>query len=360
MFRMAQSSIVTLAATIVAVCPAWGEITSFTGYAEARLQEFVNGVERDSTISAQSFPATQSELPLQVVAAFLNEDQPEPAAAAVASQFADPRELDQANPEEFAINLTLNSISADVRYTARAVSQETRGVLFSPGEIAGTQDGQTVELLGRLFLDGALVIVARDTGRDLRGAQVRLRVTVEQITDGTSQTVFFGEVSLNGDVGGGATVSAEGAFPTDDLIFSDLGELNLEFGVFRLLVIPPIDIDYEFSSVVGQPTTLRATVQVEAANIEDHVGVAAVIGTPTGTITDVISFTQGLDAAQKFLSAVQSERANPTGTPAFAPPPQPVFPLFGFLCGPLGLVSLLGCVAACVAPRVALRTGWIS
>lgn len=334
--------------------PVQAAITSITGFAEARLQEFRDGSPGDSTVANDTFPTTQSELPLQVVATFATTDPNDPAAAAVAAQFADPRELNQENPEEFAINLSLNSISDAVRYEGQAISQETRGVLFSTDEIAGTAEGETVNLTGRFFLDGALAIVSQVGGRDLTAASVKLTVTVERIAgDAAPEAVFSGVLTLSGTAAGDVDVESTGDIPTDALILTDLSALNDDFTVFRLLVIPSVAIDYDYSAVIGEPLTLRATVQVDAANEVDRVGVAAVLGTPTDTIAQVFSATQGSETAQKLLAAVQSERDNPTGEPAF--PAAPTFPLLSLLCGPLGFGTQLGLLAVCLAPRLNRR-----
>lgn len=336
-------------ALLYPVVPAAAEITSIAGFVEAFIQEFAGGQEGNRTRATDSFPTTQSELPLQVIATFGTEVASAPSAAAVAAQFADPRDLDQPNPEEFAINLTLHSLASDVRYDARAVSQETRGVLFSPGEIAGTAEGDELTLTGRLFLDGALAIAARDATRDLTGAGAVVKVTVQQIGDSDPPTtVFSGEVSFTGSTAGQTQVGASGDFPTSALIFTDLSALDDDLDVFRLLVIPGVAIDYTFTAVVGEPLTLRATVEVEAANLEDNVRVAVVLGAPTDTITDVLGVTAGPDAARKFLDALQAERESPTGEPAFPAPGLGV-------CAPLGFGSLAllaaGCLCTGLHPR---------
>ncbi len=315
------------------------EITSITATAEAFIQELRNGLAGDRTRASDAFPTTQSELPLQVVATFVSEQTDEPAAAAVAAQFADPRDLDQPNPEEFAINLSLNSLSPDVRYEGEATLVETRGILFSAGEIENTAEGDVLELTGRLFIDGALAIVSSDASRDLSGARVFLTLRVEQI-DGQGEPVerFAGEVSLMGAAGGGVTVGESGDFPLESLVFTDLSNLDPNLPVFRLLILPDVTIDYLFSATVGEPTTLRVTLEVQADSLEGDVGVAAIIGTPSDAVTDVFSQTLGSAPAQKIVTAMLSERDDPTGPAAF---PDAGGSAAG-LCPTVGFASLAG------------------
>ncbi len=324
----------------VSVAPA--DITSLSGSVAATVHEFRVDAQGDVDQASDSYPGT-CELPLQVVARLISEF-PDEAAGMAAAQFADPTELDQPNPEEFAINLTLNSISANIRYTGEATSQEVRAVLFSEADL-GQPAGTSVPLVGRLFLDGALVVFSVTPDRDLTGAYVRLRVTVvKQVTGQEDETVFSGSVELNGGPGGTATTASSGQFPTAAAVLSDLSALPDEFEALHLLVLPDLAIDYDYQATVGEKFTLQATVEVEAANLADAVGVVALIGTPTDTFTEVITLTQGQEVAAKLLSAIQKERDQPTGQPAF--PDQTTFapPLFG-LCGTFGLEAAVGLFA---------------
>jgi len=324
----------------VTVAPA--DITSLSGSVAATVHEFRVDAQGDVDQASDSYPGT-SELPLQVLAWLISEF-PDEAAGMAAAQFADPTEYDQPNPEEFAINLTLNSISPNIRYTGEASSREVRGILYSEAEL-GQPAGTSVSLTGRLFLDGALVVFGVVSDRDLTGAYVRLRVTVvKQVTGQEDETVFSGSVELNGGPGGTATTTSSGQFPTANLILTDLSLLPDEFGALHALILPDLVIDYDYQATVGEEFTLRAKVEVEAANLANAVGVVALIGTPTDTFTEVVTLTQGQEAAAKLLSTIQKERDEPTGQPAF--PDQTAFvpPLFG-LCGVFGLEAAVGLFA---------------
>lgn len=329
--------------------PAFGEVTSFSGKADARVTEFVSGVVGQQGSQALTHP--DSPLPLQVVTLIRSEDSTQfPSAAAAAAQFADPTELDQANPEEFAINLTLNSVSPEITFTASALSQETRGVLFSSGELGRRfTTGTTANLSGRLFLDGALTIIAADASRDLTGAFVTLRVSIDKITSSGEERVLDGALELRGAPGGESTVNVSGEFPTRGLLLTNLGVLSPDFGSFRVLILPNIQVPYQYTAVVGEPFELRATVSVDAATIADNVGVAAVLGTPASTLSQVINLTNGSDAAAKFVDQIAKERENPTGDPVFDEPSA-----FG-LCGLFGIEGLVGLAALAGMKRTCRR-----
>lgn len=326
---------VALGAAFTAGAPA--EIVSIAGRVEATITERIVGGIGLSETSTSVFPG--NALPLQVLADLSTGTGSFPSAGAVAAQFADPNNVLLVNPEEFAINLTLNSVSPDVSYEGVAVSEETRVVQFAAGELGlGSSEGDLASVRGRLFVDGALAIIAADPGRDLTGSTVRLSLTITRSTEGQSdESAFFGSVEIAGGEGGGVSVSSDGDFPTGRLILSNLGRFSENFGALHVLIIPNVQIDYTYTAVVGTPATLTASVQIDAANSPDNVGVAGVLGTPVGTLSQVLTLTSGLDAASKTVDLIQRERDDPTGQTAF---PQASTPLGN--CGLLGLEALLG------------------
>jgi hypothetical protein len=326
--------------------PATAEVTSIAGYTLAEVTEFRSGVEGDHDRATDSYPETSAVLPLQVIAhltssGFLAGTATEEAAAIVAAQFADPRLPDSPNPGEFAINLALNSVSESIRYEARAVSRETRSVVHLPRELdLLVPAGAPVSLTGRLFLDGALTLFAEDAGQDFTGAYATLTVTVVKRLEGLpDETLFTGRIELRGDTEGQVTVADEGAFPTDRLILDDLTESMPDFGAFHVLIIPDIAIDYPYSANLGQEFILEATVEMTAANLPDHCGVAAVLGTSTDALTQVIELTEGAEVAAETLSAFSKAREDAAADAALQPPS--LFPL----CGVLGFETLIGLAA---------------
>ena len=334
--RRSVWGIVAVAATLLPAS-ALAEITDIRGRVELVIQEIRFNVEGDRDEVFEIFPDTSSDLPLQIVGG-LAASGSEIAHARAAAQFADPRELNQPNPEEFAINLALYSSTPNTRYEARARASETRDIIFQPGELAEAVEGEPVLVFGRVFIDGALAIFAVDAGRDLLGAHVSLSVRVVKESETSSQTVFAGSVEINGGLAGTVFVSATGQIDTSTLILSDLSPVSDDFGVFHVLIIPNLDIVYSYEASVLEEFELHATVEVLANNVEQSMGVAALVGSPTDSLKQVIEATTGTNAATKMLAALEQERANPTGVAAFPPPPPPVPPL----CGLFGIEALAG------------------
>lgn len=329
------------------------ETTGFSGAASVTIKEFVGAENGQTGTASKAFPSPDGQLPLQVVTSLRSGEGRFPSAAAAAAQFADPTTVSGDNPEEFAINLTLSSVDPSIRYEAIATASESRDIVFAAGELSrNSADGDVAELVGRLFVDGALTVIAVEADRDLTGAFVRLSVEVVKSQAGVAdEIVYFGRIELRGQSDANVVVASEGDFPTGRLILTNLASLSSDFSAFRVLIIPRIDIDYEYTATVGQPFTLTARVEVEAANIPDNVGVAAVIGTPADTLSDVIGVTTGSSAATKVVDAIRAERDDPTGDPAFPDDaPRASLPF----CGLFGLEGLIG-ISAIIGLRGRIR-----
>jgi hypothetical protein len=319
--------------------PALAEIASIAGSAAAQVQEFRGRQPGDFESASDDFPGTSASLPLQV-AATLTAAAPERAATSAAAQFADPRTLDQPNPEEFAINLALSSETSGVWYESSAEVEELRSIVLSADELGGAATGEPVSVLGQFFLDGALTIFSSDSARDLSGAFVTLRATVTQERDGQpDHVVFAGELTISGLPDGQVQISAAGDIPTSTLVLSDLSVSTEELDSFVVLIIPNLELEYAYEALVGEEFRLRASISVEAANIPG-VGVSGLLGTPVDSLTDVLEATRGEESSDRMLNALQKEREQPTGERAIdngetATPP----PLLN-LCGLLGWESV--------------------
>ncbi len=337
-----------IALLVPGVAPlALGTVTAIRGSADVSVQEVVNGVDGNSEKAFDSFPETSTQLPLQVVARLVN-GPPTIGAGVAAAQFADPRLVAGPNPGEFAINLSLDSVTPDIRHVSRATVIETREVVFNEGELGTQPAGTAVQLVGRLTIEGTLAMFSADAGRDFRGARVALLTTVTRSQAGAiDEIVFSGQVILEGIEDGRVQVSTTGQFPASSLILTNLAGRVPSLFAFQAVILPNVPIVYSYDAVVGEPFELTATVEIVAENVAGNCGVAALLGTPTDLLADVIGATQGDATAKSLLAALADERAAPSGEPAIAPPPLVPF------CGLLSFELLL---PMAIAP-LALRRG---
>ena len=336
---LTRTSIVGLLviSTLWPALPAMAEIISLGGSASAAIQEVRASPTGNTAQASKTFPGTAATLPLQVIARLADSD--EEAAGSVAAQFADPNDVAGPNPEEFAFNLALNSLSPEIYYTAQASTEEVRGVQFTASE-AGAADGELVQFRGRVFIDGALAVFAVQDLTDLTGVQLTFSVTIVQQADGhADQEVFAGSISITGGLNRQVCFAAGGDFPTSGILDADLAALDPQLSVFHVVILPNLIVEYPFEARVGQPFTLRAKIAAEAANRPGGAGVAAVLGTPLDTLQEVIALTRDQATAQKMTAALQQERAAPTGKETF--PTNPLKTLFP-MCGLFGFESVLG------------------
>jgi hypothetical protein len=319
-----------------------GEIVSIHGSASAAIQEHKSGADTRSGQASDAYPDPTATLPLQVVARLA--DVENEAAGSVAAQFADPTTAQGPNPEEFAINLTLNSLSPEIYYAGQASTEEVRDILLRPADVGLAATGQTVQLRGRLFLDGILAVFAVADAQNLTGVTIAMRVIVAKEVEGAEPVqVFAGTLTIAGGTGQQVNATVEGDFPTSGILDADLAAIDPELGVFRAFVLPNLILDYTYAATVGQPFSLRATVEIDAANQPNGTGLVAILGTPLETLQEVITLTRNAATAQTMTTALEKERQSPTGVPAFPEPsnPLPRCGLFGFE----GVLALFGLVA---------------
>lgn len=338
---------------LASIGPAWCAAAVVDVSATATVSIRVAG-GGNAVTDTQAFPG--DPLPLQPVVAVRSDQAGVRAAGVGAAQFADPNSLPlQANPEEFAVNISLDSVSPSISYEGSARVVETREITFEPVDL-GAAAGASRTVQGQVFLDGALAVFATTRERSLSGAGATISITVEQRSPSQGdQTLVAGSIALAGADGGVASATTSGALRNALAFSADLGGQIDALPVLNVLILLPTTIRYNYTAVVGEPFTLVATLDVQLNNAPDGVGVAAIVGTPVTSLQEVIEATRGSDAAAKFLALLQREREDPSGQAVNAP--RAAAPLLG-LCGLFGVETALLALAtggACAARGVRRR-----
>jgi hypothetical protein len=312
------------------------DVLEITATADVVVKEFAGGVERDFVEAADLYPETVADLPMQVAGRLGDQAN----AAAVAAQFADPREFDSPNPQEFAVNLALLSLEGDVAYEGRATVTETRVVRLAAGDFPARPAGTRVDVLGQFFVDGALVLLAPDR-QDLSDTSVTLRINVTRTSDEATETLLEGSVGLVGGPDGAAELVSAGEFPLTTLIREDLAANVPDFGVFQVLIIPRVRVIYGYAARLEEPFSLTATVEVDSRSAAGGPSVAAVLGTTVDELLDVLELVQGKESAAATLAALDAARAEARDAAAARAAGLPACGLLGI--GPLVLsVTLVG------------------
>lgn len=307
-------------------------ITDLRGRVESRVTEFRDGKPAGSEFAADDFPTT-SDLPLRVLA-LVSAPAEKPGGGSAAAGLFDPSTSTTENPAEFALQLSLSSASDAVRFEGSALAREERDVVFSPDEV-NRAAGERVQLIGRLFLDGALTAFAPQSSADLTGVSVAWHASVVQrLADGAEFKLFDGTLTLSGGAGGTATVEVSGDFPPGIVFVDGSGAPDL-FPAFNIAVVPATAIDFEYEAIVGEEFQLIATMELTGANAAGFTGVTALVGAPQTDLPTVINETFGAPRGDQTLARIAAERADPTGEPLAASDPLR-------LCGLFGLESALG------------------
>ncbi len=338
------------------------EVTDIQASVSAELTELIVAGDGSTTIgdtveANDAYPTTVVELPMQVIVDLVGAS--EEAAAACGAQFADPRDLDQANPEEFAVNLALSSASATTRYEAATKLVERRSVIFHPDELNNRANGETATLVGTLFLDGVLALLGGDPGTDLAGVSVSLKASVviesREPNDASEPvTVFTGGVLLKGQSGSDALTQVSGDFPSDRVLVVDLSNLATDFDAAHVATLPLVQLDYEYDVVVGRAYDIVVTLEIDAQNAEDGTAAVCLLGTPLNLLADVIAVTQGEATGKQVQAALLQERESPTGVPVST---LEAGGGIGGLCAPIGFTSLIGLMALTGAEFARTRRG---
>lgn len=312
-----------------------GAVTSIQGSVRATLQESINDGGGDAVDVTDDLPGTTNQFPLIAIAQLLSSASS--GAGSAAAQLADPTTSGGLNPQEFALNLAISSVDGTRRFVGAAKATEVRDIVFNETDFIGAQTGDTVQVQGRVWIDGALSIFSEDSARDLTGAVVVVRVRVVQSSGGE---VFTGDVRLDGGGAGSAIRSRSGDFQNIISPVADLGDLNPDFAVVWIATIPEVFVEYNYEAVIGTPFTLTATYELDATNLPDGVGCAAVIGTPFETLAQVVALTQSEPAAARIAQNISSKRqeVNARSQPAL------LCPLAGAALTviPLAAVSMIG------------------
>jgi hypothetical protein len=342
--RMLIAPIVLATACGLSVTHLAAETLSIGGNVAVTIREVRDGVVGDPNVAALSTAEITATDTLAVVnrQLFVDPEDSERVAAAIGgAQLANPR-LNQVNPEEFAINITLDSLHPSVHHRASAISAEDRVVSFSSAEL-GRPNGASTVVTGRFSIDGALAVYAAEDGADLSNARVALRARVMAgPADATPQVVFDGTVTLEGAANGRANGSSSGDLRRLLLIPADIGGNIDRVPVLQLLIIRPATLTYSYNVVVGQPLTLRAEVTVELENSPAGIGATAVIGTPLDSLEEALGLTRGASTAQTMKKMIQEQREHPSDEPHDHGPRIVLFP---GLCGALGLEGVVGLLA---------------
>ncbi|MCA9244002.1 MAG: hypothetical protein KDA32_08620 [Phycisphaerales bacterium] len=291
--------------------------------------------------------------PVRVASRELHFDPNAPGLGVAAAQVLPP-DLSEANPAEFACNITLNTNDPNSYYIGRTFVDEARQIVLHPDEVNAVA-GDTVTLIGSLFIDGSLGMLRFD-GRDLSGMEIKIRYEVIRQADSGDETLVDATIAFTGTSDGDMLFEGSGGFPTDTILRSDFDNPFTEL-IFQAAAFPRQALLFEYDAVVDEPFTLRVRAEMKAQNAPGETTLTAALGAPDTSLFDVLSVTRPeLDAAR--LSAKMDDARAAAGRAADAISGSGATPFALPGCGLFGLESMLLLAFAAAGRAARIGRGW--
>lgn len=319
--------ILVAAVLLCGIDAAVAEVVGTTARVSTTVQELIVG--QPGSVNADAVE-TPSELPL-IASAALDTTELDGTRSSIGqgfSVFEDPARLDEANPQEFALETACYSNAPDVSYLVDGNATETRTVVFSREELNPGAVQSSREVVSRVFLSGAVIFWSQTpvTGSDDLGADVAFRVTrddgAEELFATSLSVAAAGETLATGPIVFETVGLGELASLVDETTLAILHQLE-EDGELTVIAISQQEHEYEYTATVDEPIALTATLEVQVRNAPAGTGVAAVMGRPFQELADFIEEalpgTDG-DALQRSLNKSIARRNIGLVPSADAPP----------------------------------------
>lgn len=301
--------------------PGRAEILQIRADITAEAEEYVGGVLTSSDSAFEQFPETQSAFPLEV-GVVLGDSGGLTDVAFAFTDFRDPtRVTGSANPAEFGLETTCVSADPSKAYSVKSEAVETRTIRLTAGDL-GLSFGES-RVSSELFVSGALVLWAEESGRDLRGLEAEFQVTVYRVAGGSASVELFSTgLRLTGTVDGRVTAAPLGSlvyeFGGADVLLSAAGvegqtqdsvsEAIEPFGVFHVALIPNQAVTYEYDVQAGQSLDLEARFVTRVKSLPGGTGGGSAFGrqfTVLGAAMDSAMSSAGAAAVQQAVNSAQ-------------------------------------------------------
>jgi hypothetical protein len=357
---------------------ALGDLVRLDAVLDTRCQEFVAGEPVSFDQAFEELEVTSADLPLRV-ASRLRLPTADESLAATAMGFADLFEpklgVPGRNPAELALEADLFSIDPDTSYQVTASVQELRTIEFTQAELL-LEDASEQDVVGGVFLSGAIIVWAEDDLRDLDGLAAEMTFTVEHIrtADDPEQaepveqrdTVFTAALGVAGKADGTVEPFAEGEVATlfggselvRQLAGTDADDGLDQMGTVWVLLVPAQELSYQYSARPREEFQLLASFNVDVANLPGGTGVSAVFGRDFEALGELVNEAfDGLDgeATQTAVNLAQAKARVPADadeTTAITTPGSAQRPMF---CGGLGAEALGMLLLAALLPAATMR-----
>ena len=317
-----------------------GAIINIDASVATTVQELIDGSPGSVSADADQTGADDTSVPLTASSDLVSTDL-EGVLVSMAQAFGtfeDPTRLDQANPEEFGVEVGCYSNGDSLAYAVSSRAVESRTIVFTtegsdvaPPEIEFSAFGtQLVE--SRVFISGAVIFWSTQSDQALADMTSELSVTVRR--DDTNAVLFASTLTLTGDAAGQVGVDTSGAIVVERLDPSDLLDAGVDEDTVAMLqdiadtaalvvlAIPEQEHAYTYTVTANAAFDLTAELTVTAGNIPGGTGVAATLGRPFENLAafveeglpgvDGASLESSLNATTKSLAVGLVQAETPT------------------------------------------------
>ncbi len=347
--------------------PGRAEILDIRAEIAAKAEEYADDALVSSDAAFEQFPETQSGFPLEVGVVLGNPGDLTDVAFAF-TDFRDPtRPTGSANPAEFGLETTCVSRGPATAYSVQSEAVETRTIRLTAGDL-GLSFGQS-RASSEIFLSGALILWTQDSGRDLRGLEAEIQVTVYRVAGASVSTELFSTgLRLSGTAEGRVTAAPLGSlvyeFGGSELLFSNtssdaraqatVSDAIEPLGLFRVALIPNQAITYEYDVPTDRPTILEARFLTRVRSLPDGTGGGSAFGrqfTALNAALEAVTSSAGAAAVQDAVNVAQESRnASTVSAPSF-PGRRSACGAFGAELGLMALLFVGGCRSLLVRRR---------
>lgn len=327
-----RTFLVLLGLGVLPVGIARAVVTSVSADVQSSVQSFEADMLDASDEAAESFgPDSGVELPITSLArldAVTSAEFVEAAGVAVADVLNLTASPLGRNPQEFGLEADCFSSNPTTRYTLLSTATERRVARITTEELGPEVAGlQTIQ--SAFFPSGAIFAWSMDPSRDLSDLFAVLTISIRRLglnadgTDGGATEVLRESVTLRGGPGGSfAVASSSGiqivtatvqSLPAIDIALpGDLASLESN----QAVIIPEFQqLNYEYLASPDEDFVLEATVVVEAGNVPDGTGVAAVFGRGFETAAGVLLLAFSEPAAKEAVARINRAIESPTTLP---------------------------------------------
>lgn len=290
--------------------PALGAIIDLDAGVTTSVQELIDGAPASVTSDSDALDSTASNFPLTASGDLVSTDLDGTLVSMgqAFSALSDPTRLDQANPEEFSIEVGCYSNTESVAYSIAGSAFERRTVVFTtegssvaPPEI-DFGFGSTREVESRVYLSGAVIVWSTKPDPNLEDLLADLNVSVVRSDD--EAILFYSSLNMTGQGTGQVATTSAGPIVFETVSLDDLADEGVDAdsiavlekveqeGTLIVLVIPPQEHPYTYTVTADQSFVMTAALDVSVRNVPEGTGVAATWGAPFENLASFIE--QGL------------------------------------------------------------------